>query len=583
MEILRAAARHKGSLAVKHTTGGSCSFGKLLDSSASIKAELQRVLPAANNKNGSSCDGPRVGIYSEPGMQYVAATYAAWMAGAVAVPLAVSHPPQELDYVIRDAGISAVLTSASGHNKLKDVTHAAGAALHVVQQELFEGSDPWLTTSSSSSSSSSSNAEQQDWQEIAGSSTSDASSGALIVYTSGTTGRPKGALHTHGSLAAQVECLTRAWQWQPSDVMLHALPLHHVHGIINGLYCAHYSGAAISFLPKFSPAAVWQQLMEGDVSVLMAVPTMYSYLLSHYESHMSPEEQHAARAAAARLRLTVSGSAAAPVPLLQRWQALSGQRLLERYGMTETGMILSNPYEGERRPGFVGLPLPGVEVKVVQQSSSSNGNGNGSGDAANEPAASNEDSGAEVLRQGELAVRGPMLFREYWGRPQATAEAFDGEGYFLTGDTVSLEGSPPYYRILGRSSVDIIKSGGFKISALDIEGALLHHADVAEAAVLGLPDEALGEVVAALIVPKAASKPAANEAGSDAAKTGDVLLGQLKGLARRELASYCLPRVWRLLDAPLPRNAMGKVNKKQLLKEFFPEQAAAAAAAAGVK
>ncbi|KAF6260638.1 hypothetical protein COO60DRAFT_1684228 [Scenedesmus sp. NREL 46B-D3] len=481
-------------------------------------------------------------------MQYVAATWATWMAGGVAVPLAVSHPPQELEYVIRDAGVSAVLTAPAGHGKLKDVTHAAGAALHVVEQGLFEGSDPWLAKCSSS-------VQQQDWQDDSSSSGGmrDASAGALIVYTSGTTGKPKGALHTHASLAAQVRCLSHAWQWRGSDAMLHALPLHHVHGIVNGLYCAHYSGASVSLLPKFSPAAVWQQLIvsgsvrasncEGDVSVLMAVPTMYSYLLSYYDSHMTPEQQRAARAAAAGLRLAVSGSAAAPVPLLQRWQALSGQRLLERYGMTETGMILSNPYEGERRPGFVGLPLPGVEVKVVQQSSSS----------------------SSMPQQGELAVRGPMLFRGYWGRAQATAEAFDAEGYFLTGDTVSLEGQPPYYRIMGRSSVDVIKSGGFKISALDVEGALLAHPGVAEAAVLGLPDELLGQAVAALIE----------------ALKGDALLAQLKGLARRELPSYCLPRVWRLLHAPLPRNAMGKVNKKELLATFFPDKVASGGGAAG--
>eukprot|EP00775_Hariotina_reticulata_P011812 gene11812-11956_t len=402
-------------------------------------------------------------------MPYVAATWATWMAGGVAVPLAVTHPPHELDYVIRDAGISAVLTPPAGHDKLKDVTHAAGAVLHLLHDELVESSD------------------------------------------SGTTGRPKGALHTHGSLAAMADCLTKAWAWQPSDVILHSLPLHHIHGIVNALYCAHYVGAAVQFLPRFSPAAMWRCLQSGDISVLMAVPTMYSYLLSHYDSHMTPEEQAAARSAAAALRLTVSGSAAAPVPLLQRWKALSGQQLLERYGMTETGMILSNPYEGDRRAGFVGLPLPGVEVKVVPMENDAADSGAGDDDGAG------DDNG---VVKGTTPAHGPMLFREYWGRPEATAAAFDAEGFFMTGDTVSLEGRPPYYRILGRSSVDIIKSGGYKISALDIESALLHHPEVAEAAVLGVADDKLGQ-------------------------------------------------------APLPRNAMGKVNKKELLKTFFSAETAA--------
>ncbi|KAF8067359.1 Acsf3 [Scenedesmus sp. PABB004] len=534
-----------------HAGGGAYSYGQLLAGSEALAAQLGGLLPPAAARRGA--DGPRVGIWAAPGPHYVAATWATWMAGGIAVPLAVSHPPAELDYVLRDAGCAAVLAPLSGHGALRDVAAAAGAALHLVDDGLLGAGDAASGAHGDGArggGSSGTGGGGVTRSAGGGGSSRGDGAGALIIYTSGTTGRPKGALHTHGSLAAQVACLTAAWRWRADDAILNALPLHHVHGVINALHCAHAAGAAVHFLPRFSPAAAWQELMAGGVSVLMAVPTMYRYLLDHHDSALTPAERAAAAGAAAALRLAVAGSAAAPVALLARWRALAGGELLERYGMTETGMILSNPYEGERRPGFVGVPLPGVEVKLV-------------------PAPG--DAGGGGPPQGELAVRGPGLFREYWGRPEATDAAFDGDGWFLTGDTVSLEGAPPYYRIVGRTSVDVIKTGGFKVSALDVEGELLHHAGVAEAAVLGLPHDTLGEAVAALVVPCPGA--ALDEAA-------------LRAHAAARLPPYAVPRVWRLLDAPLPRNAMGKVNKRELAAAFFPdggggrERLALAAAAA---
>ncbi|GAB4823586.1 hypothetical protein N2152v2_010632 [Parachlorella kessleri] len=356
--------------------------------------------------------------------------------------------------------------------------------------------------------------------------------GALIIYTSGTTGNPKGALHTHRSVMAQVRTLCEAWQWQPSDRILHSLPLHHIHGVVNALYCALYAGATVEFLPKFSPEDTWQRLMRKNdpLSLFMGVPTMYAFLLNKFDK-MSAEQQSLARQAAGALRLTVSGSSACPLPLMSRWEELSGQRLLERYGMSETGMILGNPYEGERRPGTVGLAFPGVDVKLV-------------GKPGDRPGV------------GEVHIRSEQLFSHYWRKPEATKEAFDSEGYFITGDIAELSGSPPYYSLLGRSSVDIIKHGGFKLSALQIESVLLEHPSLQECAVVGVPDPTYGEAVCLLAVTKPGSPP--------------LELDSLRTWAADKLSKAQTPSRLLLMDA-LPRNAMGKINKKELRK-LVPEK-----------
>ncbi|GFR49197.1 hypothetical protein Agub_g11222, partial [Astrephomene gubernaculifera] len=237
------------------------------------------------------------------------------------------------------------------------------------------------------------------------------------------------------------------------------------------------------------------------------------------------EQQAAMRRGAAALRLTVSGSSACPVPIMNRWRDLSGQYLLERYGMTEIGMALSNPYQGERRPGTVGTPLPGVEARLAPD--------------------------------GQLLVRGANVFTEYWGRPEATREAFDEEGFYRTGDTASVSGSPPYFTIEGRTSVDIMKSGGFKISALQVESAIMEHPAISEVAVLGVPDETYGQMITALLAVKsAAARPAVEE---------------LQRFCRERLAPYQVPKRWQWVSA-LPRNAMGKVNKKELARLLLAGQ-----------
>ncbi len=273
------------------------------------------------------------------------------------------------------------------------------------------------------------------------------------------------------------------------------------------LTCALWSGARVSFLPHFDAREVWQRFVSHATSdpltLFMGVPTMYARLISEYDAS-SAAQQHAMTHACKQFRVMVSGSAALPVPILNRWKQISGHTLLERYGMSELGMALSNPLHGERRPGYVGKPLPFVQTKVVID-------------------ADHQSDGQKV---GQLLVKGPTVFSEYWNKPQATADTFDADGWFLTGDIVSVDekgmSCPLYfflscllllcsalalrcagdYRITGRASVDILKSGGYKISALDVEHILLEHPSIAECAVVGTDDLAYGQIVSAIIAVK---------------------------------------------------------------------------------
>jgi malonyl-CoA/methylmalonyl-CoA synthetase len=349
---------------------------------------------------------------------------------------------------------------------------------------------------------------------------------AMMVYTSGTTGRPKGVVTTHANLESQVASLVEAWGWGPDDRIVLVLPLHHVHGIVNVLMCALWSGAVCEMLPGFDPAAVWDRLASGEPTLFMAVPTIYRKLIATWEAAGS-DRQRRWSAGAARLRLMVSGSAALPVQTLARWREITGQTLLERYGMTEIGMALSNPLHGTRRAGSVGMPLPGVEVRLV------------------------DDQGAPVGEgtPGEIEVRGGNVFLEYWGRPDATRVAFR-DGWFRTGDVAVREGGA--YRILGRTSVDIIKTGGYKVSALEIEEVLRTHPAIIECAVVGLADPEWGERVAAAVE----------------LRPGSMLdLDSLKRWAREQLAPYKIPRALQVVPA-LPRNAMGKVTKPDVAALF---------------
>eukprot|EP01065_Artemidia_motanka_P051566 TRINITY_DN9126_c0_g1_i1.p1 TRINITY_DN9126_c0_g1~~TRINITY_DN9126_c0_g1_i1.p1 ORF type:complete len:558 (+),score=131.67 TRINITY_DN9126_c0_g1_i1:59-1675(+) len=515
---------------------GSSTYGDILAKAAdvadSLAAHGAHADPApSEGAQGLARDlqGRRVAIMAPPGVEYVSASFGVWLAGGVCVPLALMHPPPELEYVLTDSGAVAVLCSQTYQERMKPVADKVGIPI--------VGLQPGCGTATAAAALRASLLAET----AAG---RDPASGALVIYTSGTTGRPKGALHSHGGLLALVRSLHGAWQWTAADRIYHCLPLHHIHGIVNAWLCAMYAGAAVEFVPKFSTSGWWQRVCSTDlppISVFMGVPTMFHYLLSGYEG--MPEEAKAdARRGASRIRLTISGSAACPVTVHESWQALSGCKLLERYGMTEIGMALSNPYSpaSERVPGWVGKPLPGVEVKIVPFEKSTDG-------SEIEEAASGEE-------QGELRVRGPGIFREYIGRPEATSESFDEAGFFRTGDAVAFCPRRQIYRILGRSSVDIIKSGGYKLSALEIESELLHHPGIGECAVLGVDHASLGQEVAVVVAAKAGGAAPPE-------------LSELKCWAGERMAPYKIPKSMVVLDA-IPRNAMGKVNKVDLKRVF---------------
>jgi len=329
---------------------------------------------------------------------------------------------------------------------------------------------------------------------------------------------------SHRALYDNLGRMMRAWRIDARDVLALALPLFHVHGLGLGVLGALVSaGASLRLHAHFSAAAIVHDFRARGATMFMGVPTMYHALVAHLDAH--PED----RAPLAAGRLFTAGSAALSVDDFERFRAHTGHAILERYGMTETGFTLSNPYDGERRAGTVGMPVPGVEVRVV------------------------DEGGAVVAGAaiGELEVRGEGLMVGYWRDPAATAAAFSG-GWFRTGDVACVEPSG-HHRIVGRASTDIIKSGGFKIGALEIEDALRDDPRLLEVAVLGVPDATWGEAIAVVV----AARP-----GVVLPDEG-TLLAELRALVGERLADYKRPRAVRVVDA-LPRNAMGKVTKAVL-------------------
>ncbi|MCG8470133.1 MAG: acyl-CoA synthetase [Gemmatimonadetes bacterium] len=491
----------------------------------------------------------RVAFLMEPGFEYVVTQWAIWRAGGIAVPLCPDHPDPELEYVIDDADVAMLVATESLDPKLRPIAETRELPYRPIGSAGYEVVPivPLLSDRE--------RAEAVDVTELPRLPRLTPGRRALILYTSGTTGRPKGVVTTHANLEAHMASLVEAWRWAPEDRILHVLPLHHTHGIVNALATALYAGATVEFSQPFDPTTAWDRLASGDITVFMAVPTIYTKLLRALDEADEFSRARWARGVS-RLRLMVSGSAALPVSVFERWEAVTGHRLLERYGMTEIGMGLSNPYEGERRPGTVGQPLPRVDLRLVDPTD---------GHVVAEGLEPRADQAT-----GEIQVRGPMVFAEYWKRRKETAAAFD-EGWFRTGDEAVLEDG--YYRILGRSSVDILKSGGYKISAVEIEELLRSHRGVHDCAVVGLPSEEWGERVAAAIVPEPGTwyapdlTPAGRAARMTREERDEAVRIVLDMWSRDRLAPYKVPRVWLCVDE-LPRNAMGKVQKPAV-KELF--------------
>lgn len=443
--------------------------------------------------------GERVAILIPAGRDYVTALHGVWRAGGIAVPLNVAAARPELEYCLSEAGATRVMTSRKHPVAIDPVCKRLGIEARDVGDALEASGKPRPLPAF------------------------ELSRPAMIVFTSGTTSKPKGAVMTHKAIHAQVTKLIEAWRWTRNDSVPLFLPLHHLHGIINVLSCALWCGATVHAVPKLDVVRLCEQAAGGDYSVFMAVPTVYVKLIEHIES-LAPPQRKAVCEGFREMRLNVSGSAACPAHVFRRWKELTGQALLERYGATETGMAISNPYDGERRAGFVGRALPGVSAQLFDE---------------------NDRPVRQEGVSGEIRVRGESMFEGYWKDERATRESFR-DGWFRTGDIAVVEDG--YYRILGRSSIDIIKSGGYKLSALEIENVLLDHEAIGEAAVIGLPDDTWGEIVAAAVTLK------------DGASLD---LDGLRQWCDGRMSAYKVPRRLKVMR-DLPRNAMGKVVKTAL-------------------
>lgn len=523
---------------------GQFTYRSLLSDSHRLSKKISDQLQLAAEKKPKNHQQASVAFLFPRKYPYVVAQWACWRAGAIAVPLCETHPIGELDYVVKDSKASVV------------IAHPQFAGL--ASQLAKENHVPLITLDSSQLKSVGKE------EEILAAPKDQSENGAMLIYTSGTTGKPKGVLLTHSNLDAMIMSLVKAWGWSPSDRILHVLPLHHVHGVVAVLLCALRTGATCEFMPKFDahqvlPALTRNPRAADAISVFMAVPTVYSLLIKAFEEK-SIEEQKSLTATftspSSPLRLMVSGSAALPPSVAGRWKEITGHSLLERYGMSEFGMAISNPLAGERRLASVGRPLPGYEAMLVNETT-------------REPIKAEGISG-ELLMRGKrrgsarkkkrrrnnpiiffLLPTGPAVFREYYGREKATEEAFEeigGQKWFRTGDVCVIKDG--YYYIQGRMSVDIIKCGGHKISALEIEQALLEHPKISEAVVVGVADPAFGQQVVAVIVERSQTT---NQ--------------ELREFALSLLAKEKAPTVFHRVKG-VPKNAMGKVNKKTLLKDL---------------
>ncbi|KAJ4990436.1 AMP-binding enzyme [Stagonosporopsis vannaccii] len=559
LPIFEAIKKHDAqSTAVIHSLSGRrFSYGELVNDVAAAKDKLQR------NTGGKSAEGERISFLVENGYDYVVTLLSILAAHAIAVPLSPTFPAHELRYIIDQSESLMLLSSEKFQDKADEILEEdmQTSPINWKREKIMMGkTDDYVTLEEPTST-----------------------KGGMMLYTSGTTSRPKGVLLPQDVLTAQSKSLLKAWNYTAEDVLLHVLPLHHIHGTVNALLTPLFAGSTIEFQFPFNAQAAWERLAapflpnpdpaKKPITFLTVVPTIYTRFLSSHSS-LTPELQAATKTALhpSNLRLNISGSAALPTPVKSAWAELSGGNvLLERYGMTEVGMALSCGLDfADRVDGSVGWPLPSVQARLVDTET---------GEVIKDGEEVDSSTGRE--RHGEIQLRGPTIFREYWKNPDATAKEFvedaDGQGkWFKTGDVAvrkNVEGAGkssqewakgPLYFIQGRKSADIIKTGGEKVSALEIEREMLSLPFLSEVAVVGLPSEAWGQKVAAVVV--------LSEQGKTAGKGGKAWSAlDMRRALKDILANYKIPQEMKVVDT-IPRNAMGKINKKQLVIQIWGEK-----------
>lgn len=491
-ELIRGRITDPSRTFIINADGSTLSYGDMLKRSAQIANVL--VLDGVE-------PGDRVAVQVEKSVENFLTYLAVLRAGAVYLPLNTAYTLAELDYFIGDAEPKLVICDPAKRDGLQEIAKKRGVAAVETLDAKGKGS---LSEAADKAPTEFATVPRED-DEL-----------AAILYTSGTTGRSKGAMLSHRNLASNATTLVDYWRFTDKDVLLHALPIYHTHGLFVASNTIMLAGGAMIFLPKFDADEVMQKLPQA--TAMMGVPTFYTRLLKH---------PGLTKDATAHMRLFVSGSAPLLAETHDEFRAKTGQAILERYGMTETNMNKSNPYDGDRIAGTVGFPLPGVEVRIA------------------------DDSGA-VLKQGEIGVievKGPNVFGGYWRMPEKTKAEFRADGFFITGDVGKID-ERGYVHIVGRAK-DLIITGGFNVYPKEVETEIDALPGVVESAVVGCPHPDFGEGVTAVVVMK-----------QGAAADEKAIIGALES----KLAKFKLPKRVLFVD-DLPRNTMGKVQKNVLREQ----------------
>jgi len=533
---------------------GQFSYDDLNNLSSALSKQLLQQLNQTSLTSSSDLNGDKIAILCSNNYTYLISLLAIWKLNGVPLCLNKQYPLNLLEYFLNDSQckliINGITSSDLNNNSELDLLldNKNVSNFKLIENEFcFNKSFESLNCLDSFQS-------LKNLLEIP----ANLNKQGLILYTSGTSGPPKGVVLTRKNLLSTVETLKASWQWTNKDKMLHVLPLNHVHGLCFGLLTSFYSGAECELMLKFDADQVWSKLLDecNEINVFMGVPTIYVNLLNAYQNSEQLKKKYSAdyikRIFKTKMRLVVSGSAPLNVKTNNEWNELTGYSLLERYGMTEIGIGLSNPYketnEFKRTPGAVGRPIgDSTTVRIVDDL----------GNVLIESDMNQDRIFVSDKRSliGELQIKGDMVFREYHNKPVETSETFTQDGWFKTGDTAEFLKDLKIYKLLGRTSVDVIKSGGYKISALDIEKEILAHPLISDVAILGLADLKWGQKIFALIVLKKQN----NEV--------EFCENEFIKWCKTRLPNYSVPKIITIIDL-MPRNLLGKVNKKELIKKY---------------
>lgn len=520
---------------------GEHNYENILDESIKVGQRISEITERDKQQ--------RIAFLCPNDVTYITTQWGCWISGHTAVPLSRHYPLDMMEYIVNDCAASLLITTKEHEALMQLLTSRTGKKL-IILDEVYRCTTKECsgqTTDGCVATTRDINFDPSVYKD----------GDAMILYTSGSTGNPKGVVLSHSNLIAQINSQVEAWEWQARDVLLHVLPLHHIHGVVNALMCPLSVGAKLVMLPTFNSEKVWNCFLSRadssneHVNIFMGVPTMYVKLIHEYERTLTKTQrmvEFVKAVCSTKIRLMVSGSAPLPEEVFRKWQMITGHEIVERYGMTEIGMALSNPVRGIIKPGFVGIPMPGVEVRIVKNDLSNSsilvqGTSNGTTVFSR-----NTDTA------GELQVKGPAVFIKYWGQTEATRRQFTNDGWFKTGDIA--EYCNDSYRILGRSSVDIIKTGGYKVSALQIESVLLENPDIVDVAIVGLSDITWGQKIAAVVQLKENSM---------------LDLRSIQRWVKTKLPAYNMPTVLKIVPV-IPRNSLGKINKIDLVSNLFDKK-----------